>query len=331
MMYFRFSTKFFFFVINIINSQEFFMISKTVRWLIAHEPEHLFIRTAKAFASIIEQETNGQLKIEILTTAEYCKKYDYDKEIGYGDPLDLLCENKIEMTQTQVHRFAHWSKDFRSLDLPFLFRDHDHATRVLEGEIGQDLCKSLNKTNELRGLAFTYSGGYRVIGSNKPITKFEDFSDLRVRVTPNPVNVDTMAFIGAKPKVMPHNYGYDAIESGDLDAAETTYLRFKGTHIVKTNHSMFLTTIAVNENFYNSLDEETQIAMNRAALKAARLERQWSIEDAKQFEKDCEQNGITITTLSQEDQEKFRTKALNVHKAWRNEFYPGLIDKITKH
>ncbi len=306
------------------------METKKIRWLIAHEPEHLFLRTAQAFADEIERSAQGRLSIEILTTKKLTENYGITLE-HCSDVIKLLTQGEIEMTQTQVHFFSQWDKNFKALDLPFLFRDHDHVTRVMEGRIGQALCKSLTRSGDMRGLAFTYSGGFRVIGSNDPISNFEEFENLRVRVNSNPVNADVMSAIGAQPhptKAALQGYGYDLIEKGELDAAETTYLRFLGKHIVKTNHSMFMTTIAMNETFFQGLDEELQGIVQEAAIRASRLERQWSIEDAEKFEKDCAENGITITTLSDEDQARFREKAMKVYEKWESYFMPGMIQHI---
>ena len=306
------------------------METRKIRWLIAHEPEHLFLRTARAFAEEIERSSDGRLSLEILTTKSFTEKYGITLE-HCSDVIKLLTEGHVEMTQTQVHFFSQWDKNFKALDLPFLFRDHDHVTNVLEGRVGQALCRSLTKSGDMRGLAFTYSGGFRVIGSNEPISNFDQFKDLRVRVNSNPVNADVMSAIGAQPRATKpalQGYGYDLIEKGELDAAETTYLRFMGKHIVKTNHSMFITTIAMNETFFQGLDADLQEVVKEAALLASLIDRQLSIDDAEKFEQDCDKNGVTITTLSKEDQARFREQAMTVYEKWDSYFMPGMIDHI---
>ena len=49
-----------------------------------------------------------------------------------------------------------------ALDLPFLFRSHQHAAAVLDGPIGSELLAGLVPSG-LRGLSFTPIGGYRII------------------------------------------------------------------------------------------------------------------------------------------------------------------------
>ena len=302
------------------------MKTKKIRWLIAHEPEHLFLRTATAMAQELEKSIGNAIEIEILTTKTYQEKYGKQLD-NCWQVVKSLNDGDIEITQSQVFIFSFWNKNFQALDLPFLFRDHDHCTKVLEGRIGQTMCKSLTRTGNMRGLAFTYSGGFRVIGSNEPITSFDQLKNLRVRVNTNPVNSDTIEAFGANPRPQ-KGYGYDLIESGELDAAETTYLRFLGKHVLKTNHSMFMTTIAINETFFKGLEPEIQEALQEAAIRAARIERDWSIKDAEEFEKNCIENDVTITELSSSDKTRLRENAMKVYDKWDSYFWPGMIKMI---
>jgi TRAP-type C4-dicarboxylate transport system substrate-binding protein len=299
---------------------------KKLIWLIAHEPQHLFVRTAKAFSSKLSELTDQEFEIEMLTVEEYREKYSPT----FQEKTDLfshIMENKVQMSQTQVYRFAPWDINYRVFDMPFLFRDHDHANKVLEGEIGQSFGNRLAKISGMRGLAFTYSGGFRLIGSNDPIENIDDLSGLRVRVNGNPVNADFMNQLGAQALPM-YTSGYDNIVTGQVDAAETTYIRFLGKHILETSHNLFLTTIVVNDTFWASLTVTEQQAFNQAAIEAARLERQWSIEDAETFNRECNANGITVTKITEEEKSQLQNASLPVYKKWEQYFHPGLIESI---
>ena len=46
-----------------------------LRWLIAHQPAYLFIRTAEAFREELEKRCPNQFNIEILTMGQYIKHY----------------------------------------------------------------------------------------------------------------------------------------------------------------------------------------------------------------------------------------------------------------
>jgi TRAP-type C4-dicarboxylate transport system substrate-binding protein len=310
---------------------------KIVSWVIAHEPVHLFIRTARAFADEIEKTSKGKLVVEILTASDYLKK-DNTATVGRDGNINTKCifnaleDGRIAMSQTQTSVFGQINKDFFALDLPFLFKDHNHVTSVMEGSIGRELCESLSERSGVRGLAFTYSGGYRVIGSNRPIDTLTALQESSVRVGHNPVNYMTMKTLGVTPKERDYlGYGYDVIEQGSDDATETTYLRFKGKHVLKTQHNMYMTTIAVSNKFWDELDVETQELFQAAAVKAAQIERQWSIEDCDKFERECVENGVEIHELTASEIAQLEDMTKSVYTEVDGWFSPGLIDKLKMH
>jgi TRAP-type C4-dicarboxylate transport system substrate-binding protein len=310
---------------------------KIVSWVIAHEPVHLFVRTARAFADEIERTSKGKLVVEILTVSDYLKRdekavVDSNGNLSFDSIFNALEEGRIAMSQTQTSEFGLINRNFFALDLPFLFKDHDHVTSTMEGPIGRELCESLSERSGIRGLAFTYSGGYRIIGSNRPIDTLTALQNSSVRIGPNPVNYVTMKALGADPKRLRHvGYGYDTIEQGSDDAAETTYLRFKGKHVLKTQHNMYMTTIAVSIKFWNELDAETQELFQAAAVKAAQIERQWSIEDCDKFERECVENGVEIHELTASERAQFENITKSVYADVDEWFSPGLVDKLKMH
>jgi len=300
---------------------------KKITWLIAHEPRHLFERTAQAFAEKVKELTGGDVIVEPVSAAEYqAANPEFDQKRP-SSLFQAIEDGKVQMSQTQVHQFANWDANYRVFDLPYLFRDHDHATSVLEGEIGMAMSERLARSSPMRGLAFTYSGGFRVFGSNEPLLSAKELVGKRVRVNHNPVNSDFVSAVGGDPKQL-FSYGYDEIAAGELDVAETTYIRFLGKHLLKTEHNMFLTTIVISNQLWNSLTAGEQQAFSQAAIEAGRLERVWSIEDSDQFERACTQNGVTITEVSDDDREYFRSLSQDIYEKWEPSFLPGLVDAI---
>lgn len=315
---------------------------RKIRWLIAHHPQELFVRTAQAFAQELNKHCPGELEVEILTYPEYRERYqaiagleilnqkDVALEEGIQAFWQALEQSDIEMSQVQVSIVGDRYSDFHALDLPFLFDDHDHATRVLEGDIGKMLCQNLAQRSDVRGLAFTYSGGYRVIGSNQAINGVEDLQGLRIVVqNPNTLG-STIESMGGQAVVIPPNLWnkHDVFGEDKDQAVETTYLRFDGNHVLKTNHSMFLTTILVSNKFWSSLTDHQRQAFEKAAHSAARQERQWSIEDAAKYEAEAAGKDITIVDISEQDRQTLKHKSQMTYVKFKHFFSDGLVHKI---
>ena len=168
-----------------------------IKWVIAHEPIDLFLRAAEKFRNSVKEKTNGFLNIEILSLTEYSKKYNNGVKVTKHDLLQLMEDGEVEMSQMYTTWLGHYNKDMFVLDLPFLFRDHDHAEGVLEGNIGEYILKGLEDNSAVRGLAFTYSGGYRIIPANKELTTVESFRGTKIRTSRSPIAIDTFTALGA--------------------------------------------------------------------------------------------------------------------------------------
>jgi TRAP-type C4-dicarboxylate transport system substrate-binding protein len=323
---------------------------RKIRWLIAHQPQELFVRTARAFSQELQKLCGDELEVEILTYPDYVAKYneipglehmvyapenlkDFEEK-GMTSFWNALYNSEVEMSQIQVVRVADLNKDFEALDLPFLFDNHDHVQRVVEGPIGQKLCSDLGKKSGVTGLAFTYSGGYRVVGSHQPITTLEQLKTMKIAVQA-PISLGTTienmggSYVHSAPNLW-HKYDPMHTEDG-CEAVETTYLRFNdinGKHILKTNHSMFMTTIVISNKFWDSLTEFQRDAFQKAATAASRIEREWSVEDAAKFESEAVSNGVTIVDMSAEDQAELRKQAQLTYVKTKHYFEDNLIKQI---
>jgi len=152
------------------------MKTTKIRWVIAHEPLSLFVRAAEDFQRFVnEAQSAEKIEVEVMTLGEYSMKYNDGVMVTKHDLLDLMEQGKIEMSQMYTTWLAEdIEHDMLALEMPFIFEDHDHATRVLEGEVGESLLEKITEKSNVRGMAFTYSGGFRNIITDKPVTSLKD-------------------------------------------------------------------------------------------------------------------------------------------------------------
>mmetsp|Transcript_5030 Transcript_5030/g.6961 ORF Transcript_5030/g.6961 Transcript_5030/m.6961 type:complete len:163 (+) Transcript_5030:97-585(+) len=103
-----------------------------IRWVLAHEPIELFLRAARQFKATMEETAPGVLDFEIMTLSEYSDRYAGGKKITKHDLLDLMEAGEIEMSQMYTSTLGRkHNRDMWALDMPFLFKDHDHAARFI--------------------------------------------------------------------------------------------------------------------------------------------------------------------------------------------------------
>ena len=311
---------------------------KKIRWVLAHEPIELFLRAATRFSEEIAQKSDGKIEIEVMTLSQYSQKYANGQKVTKHDLLNLMESGEIEMSQMYTTTLGKFNKDMFVLDMPFLFRNHEHAASVLEGQIGKNLMDGLSKASNIQGLAFTYSGGYRMIAAKKAINTMEDFKGLKIRVAKSPVAEDSLRAVGAVPIAMELEDVNEALDQDVIEGGESTYPRFYSMKqneysnvINDTQHSLFLTSIIVGKNFWNSLSPELRTIMSEAAVIAANVERKESVADVKVIQEKCKADGIAVVTLNETEQNKFKLATSSVYEKYSDGFFTnGLLDKIIK-
>ena len=308
---------------------------KHIKWVLAHEPIELFLRAAEVFVADVNDRALGKFNIEVMTMGEYSTKYNNGIEVSKHDLVDLMDQGKIQMSQTYTITLGKINKDFFALDLPFLFTDHDHASRVFEGVVGEQLLNSLEESKRVKGLAFTYSGGFRIIPGNEPVACIEDLRGMKVRTSHSPVAIDTFKAVGAEVVPMELEELSLGLEQASVTVGESTYPRVyalgqdKVSKVINhTEHSLFLTSILVGTDFWSTLTEEEQEIISSAAKTAARAERTLSIADIATTQQRCEQDGISVVKMSKTEQGRFATATQVVYNKYQDYFTAGLVSSI---
>ena len=312
------------------------MVKQKIKWLLFHEPAELFIRTAKDFQKHLDKLTNNKYEIEILTLNEYQDRY-CDGLIC--DPFTELKEGRVQASQLFSDILGDFeATDFYALSMPYLFKDHDHASRVFEGEIGKELFEHLYQKTKVRGLSYTYSGGYRCTASDTPIRSIKDFADKTYARWINPIHADMIDMVGSKKVYCMFDDDDNIGET--LNITQTTYPRYHADayksqkYVADTKHSMYLTAILLNDDFWNSLTTEDQGHMKTAGLYASRTERIKSVADAEEIKtsknKQKELGIEEVIEWSDEEIEKLSKLWSPLYKKYNNFFGKDILNRIKK-
>jgi TRAP-type C4-dicarboxylate transport system substrate-binding protein len=134
--------------------------ARSVSWLLSHQPTAVFERAAAVFKDELEKETGGALTLVVRTPQ--------DIGIEAGDVpnsrvLEALRSGEADIATAYTVALGYESPDMWAVNLPFLFANSDSVSDVLDGEAGAAIFDSLDRRGDIVGLAFTMSGGYRII------------------------------------------------------------------------------------------------------------------------------------------------------------------------
>jgi tripartite ATP-independent transporter DctP family solute receptor len=165
---------------------------------------------AVAFKETLERLSDGQFVVE---------EHPSSSLGGERDMIEGLQIGSVDLVITSTGPLGNFVPEVFVLDLPFLFRDYDHARTTLDGEIGQELLEAVDE-NDLVGLAWTENGFRHVTNSVRPVTAPEDLAGLKLRTMENRVHMTAFEAMGAAPTPMAWPEVFTALQQGVVDGQE---------------------------------------------------------------------------------------------------------------
>ena len=314
-------------------------MQKKITWVLAHEPYNLFLKAATQFSKDIAEGTNGRYSIDVIGLDEWNQRSDKRITTHADDRakvVGLVDSGAIDMATVYVNTLGNIDKNMWVLSMPFLFDGHDQAEKVIDGAVGQELFARLADKSNIKGLAFTYSGGFRMIPSKNAIESIDDFYNLTIRTGQNPVAQDTFKALGANPVGMLIDQFRDAMNSQEVQAGETTYPRFfsMGHHeqakfINHTEHSLFLTSIVMNKKLWADMSVEDQQVFAEAATRAAKIERAESLADIAITQAKAAAMNIPTVKMSAAERARFVSATKTIYGKYDTFFDSGVLNAVT--
>lgn len=309
---------------------------KKITWVLAHEPYEIFLNAANRFKSEVEKSSN--ISIDILTLQQWNQINAKNLSHQTVDREKIVAEveqNTMQMATVYANTLGKKSRDFHYLSLPYLFENHSEAETYLDSEKGELILDSLSGT-KLKGLCFTYSGGFRIIPSKVKIEKVEDFKNLKIRTSTTDIAKKAFRVLGAEPiqEIIDNFAGL--MERNDVDGGETTYPRFftmghdkHCRYLLDVSHSLFLTSIVMNRDVWDSFTTDEQHTFKNAALLAAKIEREESIANIQSVRDKITADyagKIELTEFSIEEEQKLKA----ILRATHEEFLGSFSERILK-
>lgn len=265
------------------------------------QPKHV---AALAFKEHVEKATNGSLKVEIYPAGQLGTAQQMMEGLRLGS---------VEMAVVHDGGIPGVYKTFNIFGLPFVFENHEHAYRVLDGQFGKDLAEDMRKKTGIRLMAYADNGIRHFTNSKRPIKSPEDMKGLKMRVQPSPVFVKLVESLGASPTAIDWGELPAALAQGTADGQENGVTNILAAslyqhqkHVTLDGHVYSLHAYLVSDRFYNGLTAAEKKAVDEGVEKAKKIHRDMTREQDLSAEKVLAEKGMTVTKLSAADIDKFR-------------------------
>ncbi|MEG0446359.1 MAG: DctP family TRAP transporter solute-binding subunit [Comamonas sp.] len=286
------------------------------------------------WANKVRERTQGRINIKLYPGTSLVQG-DQTREFS------ALRQGVIDMA---VGSTINWSPQVKSLNLfsmPFLFPNFKAVDAVTQGEVGQEIFKTLEKGGVVP-LAWGENGYREVSNSKRAIRKPEDLKGLKIRVVGSPIFSDMFSALGANPTQMSWADAQPAMASSAVDGQENpigVYMAAKlqtvgQKHLTMWGYMNDPLIFVVNKEVWSSWTPADQAIVKQAALDAAKEEiaiaRKGLVEADKPLIKELTSLGVTVTTPTAAEREAFVKATRPVYDKWKSQVGAPLVDKAEK-
>ncbi|MFH1134779.1 MAG: DctP family TRAP transporter solute-binding subunit [Pseudomonadota bacterium] len=289
---------------------------------------------ATKFAELVLEKTNGRINVKPYFSSTLLKGAQlHSPQMVAKGIIDCAFESTIN-SSTVI-------PEMNLFSLPFFINNFEKLDKIENGAAGQALFASLEKIG-LKGLAWGENGFRQLTNSKGPASRPEDIKGLRVRVVGSPIFVDIFRELGADPVNMNWGDAVTAFQQGVVDGQENPVGVLIPIQIFQYHKYAFFWNYVVdplifywNKAQWDAFPPEIQAAIQESANQAARFQKALaragldgdvSLNILKEeFNYDIkvpepieflESKGMTITTLTEEEVNEFKTRLKPVYDRW---------------
>ncbi len=251
---------------------------------------------------------------------------------GERDMIEGLQIGSLDVVVTSTGPLGNFVPEVFALDLPFLFRDYDHARAVLDGEIGQELLAKIGENNII-GLAWSENGFRHITNSQRPVRTPEDLQGLKLRTMENRVHMEAFSGMGAAPTPMAFPELFTAMQQGVVDGQENPVTVITASkfwevqkHVSLTGHVYSPAAVLASPVLYDGLTDEQkgwfdEAAKASAAATRAEVNRLEEAGVAMLLE-----NGMEVITDI--DKEPFAALAQASYSVYTDQYGTEMVERI---
>jgi tripartite ATP-independent transporter DctP family solute receptor len=246
------------------------------------------------FSELLNEKSGGKMKLKIYHAGTLGSQPDAIEQVRLGG---------LEIANFSLGPIGPIVPEANVVSLPFVFKNTDHAWRVLDGKAGDMINEGLAKKG-LISLAWYAAGARSFYNSKKPIKTPADAAGLKVRVMNNDLYSGMIKALGGNPTPMAFSEVYQSLKTGVVDGAENNWPSYESTghyevaiYYSISQHLINPETLCINADVYNKLSADDQKILKEAAQESALLQRKLWKERAKASEAKVMAGGAVVNAI----------------------------------
>lgn len=282
------------------------------------------------FAELVEEYTNGAYTVEVYPNSSLAG----GNQLG---AIEMVQKGTISCGFLSPYVQCAIEPNLNAFGIPYLWKDYDSIDAALQP--GTPVYEKMNEILANTGyiaVAYAENGWRQLTNSVREIKTPGDMKGIKFRVLGSNMLFDYFTALGANPMDMNFSELFTGLQQGTVDGQEnpipTAIVPNKYYEVQKYctlwNYCYEPHPLMFNLDLWNSFDEATQEAIQKAAVEACDLQKELSrsaIEDGIQVMEDA---GMTVTTLTDDELAAFKSYADPIVEKYSSEFDAELLETL---
>ena len=295
--------------------------TKTLRMAHALDVTHPVHKGMAYMAKRVNELSDGKLNIKI---------YPSEQLGSERECLEMLQIGSLAITKVSSAALESFVPEYKVLGLPYLFRNTQHAHKVLDGKIGQQILNAGRKY-WLKGLVFYDAGSRSFYTIDKPIRKPSDLKGMKIRVMESVMSVKMIQAMGGSPTPISWGELYTALQNGIVDGAENNLPSFHLSYHFELcdyysmdQHSTVPDVLLISTHTWGKLNEREQAWIQQAARESVKKQRKlWKEAQQKALET-IQAEGVEVI---RPDKKPFRKQVQSVYDYFQEQ-HPKIYELV---
>lgn len=264
----------------------------------------------------IEEQTEGRVSFNVFPDSQLGSETEMLEQVQLGT---------MESAAIMIGSMQALDPRMAIEDLPYMWKDVDHARAAYKGEFG-DYLADIMAEQGMTKIGYLEWGFRHITNSKKPIVEPEDVNGLSIRVAETKLRVDAFEQLGALPTVMAFSELYGGLQTGAVDAQENPLANIAAANFYEVQDYLSLTghfyntvMLVVSTDVWDKISAEDQEII---LAEAERVQDEVTVQnDAKEDEylQELEDNGMEINDNVNTD--AFREQMSPVYDKWEADVF----------
>lgn len=267
-------------------------------------------------AKAVFEKTDGRVEIDVFPNSQLGSEKEMLEQVQLGT---------MEAAAIMIGSMQALDKRMAIEDLPYMWKDIEHAREAYKGEFG-DYLAGIMDDQGMKKIGYMEWGFRHVTNNKKPIVKPEDMKGLKIRVAESKLRIDTFEQVGALPTVMAFSEVYGALQQGALDAQENPLANIVAPkfdevqdYLSLTGHFYNTIMMIVDNGTWDKISSEDQEVILAEADRISEEVKVQNDEKETGYIEELANRGMTIN--ENVDLEAFQEKMHPVYDKWEKEVF----------